>query len=760
VRIIELSLRNYRVFEEVDLELPPRVIGIFGQNGSGKSTLLESMAFACYGVDAARTKKQEIRTHGVLTDCEVRLLFEHSGQEYEVRRSIAGKNHTPDADLFVGGMQLAKGATPVTEEIQKLLRMDLHVFRASVFAEQKQLDAFSSMRKGERKEMVRRLLGIKPVDRAVDAARDETRAKSRAAADLERIGEDLPELETKEKEARAKAKEAAARAKEARATLRGAEQAAKAAAEEFDSSDLVRQQVEQLTLQIQASTKQRDDEIRRRNESLFRLDTLVAELEALPALEEELSRLEGVTERLHAARELAKASGTLQRLNDELDALPSTDMAATEEALRIASEAVETARNDNANAQAAARQATVILAESQERLARAADADPSEPCPTCGRELGDEFDAYRKHCEDEEKLAKRRASDAEHGTKAAAKVVSSAERDLTAKKKAHEEARRASETAARLVAGAEECHATVAALRELFAAEEPDIEMLVRQVDRERELRTTLGGLRIKVVRHAELEEDVANAEKRIAEHETALHELVGQAADLSFDHEAHAQLRAARLETQGTQEKARKEERSASSEAADAAKIAERLKGQLEQARDTLRRVEELRDEARMLDRVAHLLGGFRDHLVARIGPELSHEAEALFRELTDREYDDLKIAQDDLSIRIADGDAYFPIERFSGSEIDLANLALRVAISAHLSRVSGADVGLMVLDEVLGSLDQERKDLMVQAMGRLSARFHQLFVITHAEQVKEQFPASVIVRKVGRRRSAAELV
>ena len=132
----------------------------------------------------------------------------------------------------------------------------------------------------------------------------------------------------------------------------------------------------------------------------------------------------------------------------------------------------------------------------------------------------------------------------------------------------------------------------------------------------------------------------------------------------------------------------------------------------------------------------------------------------EALFRELTDREYDDLRIDESDLSIQIADGDSYFPIERFSGSEIDLANLALRVAISAHLSRVSGADVGLMVLDEVLGSLDQERKDLMVQAMGRLSARFHQLFVITHAEQVKEQFPASVIVRKVGRRRSVAELL
>jgi exonuclease SbcC len=65
-----------------------------------------------------------------------------------------------------------------------------------------------------------------------------------------------------------------------------------------------------------------------------------------------------------------------------------------------------------------------------------------------------------------------------------------------------------------------------------------------------------------------------------------------------------------------------------------------------------------------------------------------------------------------------------------------------------------------LLVLDEVLGSLDAERKDLMVQALGRLGARFHQLFVITHSEQVKDAFPASIEIRKVGRRRSEAVLV
>lgn len=760
MRILELSLRNYRVFEEVDLELPARVIGIFGQNGSGKSTLLESMAFACYGVDAARTKKQEIRTHGVLTDCEVRLLFEHGGREFEVRRSISGRNHTPDADLFVGGMQLAKGATPVTEEIQKLLRMDLHVFRASVFAEQKQLDAFSSMRKGERKEMVRRLLGIKPVDRAVDAARAETREKTRAAIDLNRVGDDLPDLEIQEKDARSAAKEAAARLKETGAALRNAEKTAKAAFSAFESSDLVRQQVEQLTLKIQAARQHRDDEIRLRDQSRARLERLAAELEALPALEEELSGLEGVGDRLQAARELGKALDALQRLDDELERQPSVDEAAAEEALVGAREEFEGAREGRAHAEATARQAAERLAEADERLARAADADPSQPCPTCGRPLADDFEAYRKHCSDEVKQARLRAKEAERAAKAAVGAATLAERNLAAATKAQEEARRASETIARLVVDADERRSTVAALRESFGKEEQDIQALADQVDRERELRGAIGGLRAKAARGTELEEDLSTSQSRIAEHESALEDLVEKAATLSFDQTGHATLVSARREADVALEETRKEERSASSEAGDTAKVAERLKGQLEQARKTLRRVGELRDEARILDRVAHLLGGFRDYLVARIGPELSQEAESLFRELTDHEYDDLKIAEDDLSIRIADGDTYFPIARFSGSEIDLANLALRVAISAHLSRVSGADVGLMVLDEILGSLDQERKDLMVQAMGRLSARFHQLFVITHAEQIKEQFPAAVIVRKVGRRRSMAELL
>jgi exonuclease SbcC len=256
------------------------------------------------------------------------------------------------------------------------------------------------------------------------------------------------------------------------------------------------------------------------------------------------------------------------------------------------------------------------------------------------------------------------------------------------------------------------------------------------------------------------MDADLRTTDGHLAELEVKLDRLTREASAVSFDEAEHELARRARDETASRLEAARSAEREAAGELAKAEKLLSGIEGRLLEARETERRVSDLRSEARYLQRTSMLLDGFRDHLVARVGPELSREAEALFRELTNGEYDDLRIDEETLAIQIADGERYFPVERFSGSEGDLANLALRVAISTHLSRVSGADLGLLVLDEVLGSLDQERKDLMVRTMGRLSGRFHQLFVITHAEQVKDQFPASIVVSKRGRRRSVAALL
>src|SRR5436190_1040794 len=70
MRITRLSLANFRVFPEVELELPAGVVGIYGPNGAGKSTLVEAVMWALFGeqkqVDAFSSRRPEDRRRLVL----------------------------------------------------------------------------------------------------------------------------------------------------------------------------------------------------------------------------------------------------------------------------------------------------------------------------------------------------------------------------------------------------------------------------------------------------------------------------------------------------------------------------------------------------------------------------------------------------------------------------------------------------------------------------------------------------------------------
>jgi exonuclease SbcC len=757
MKILELSLRNYRVFEEVDLELPARVIGIFGPNGAGKSTLVESIGFACFGM--SRTNRDQIRTGGILTDGAVRVVFEHGGSQYEVRRTIRGRNHQTDAELFVGDRQLAAGVKEVDAEIQRLLRMDVHVFRASVFAEQKQLDAFSDVTKAKRKEMVLRLLGIRPVDQARTAARKEARDTRTAA---ERLVGSLPEtaeLETALATARATADEAGARVAEAAATLAEAEARAKDAERAFLASDEVRQQVERLDVERRGLDREVESLEERTSRMGDRIASLETAVETLPAMESELADVAEAPARLREAERAVEVATEAAGVEAELVGLPAVDAATALATMESARERVLAAERANTKAEADRERAASALASARVALERASEADPSQPCPTCGRPLGEDFEGYLTHCRGAVAEAKRAASAAAKASKETGSALAAAREREAEATRAGEEVRHAGEIRARLSSRAAELMHRLVALTVPFEGRVPDLEPLRARAVRAAELAERISGLRgetkhLEALR-ADLEKDAAALETARAR----LTELDREEAGLAFEPEEHQRLAKERGEAVRLLDTARVDERRAAHDAATAERDAAALEARIREVEEIRARVGGLQDDARYLDRVATLLEGFRTHLYGRIIPELSSEAQALFAELTSRAYDDLRIDPETLAIEIADGERYYPIERFSGSESDLANLALRVAISTHLSRMSGADVGMLVLDEVLASLDVERKDLFVQAMGRLASRFHQLFVITHAEQVKDQFPASIEVQPSGRRRSTAVL-
>ena len=62
MRLNSLRLQNFRQHIETYVTFDTGLTGIIGANGSGKSTLLEAIAWALYGQDAARGKKETLRS--------------------------------------------------------------------------------------------------------------------------------------------------------------------------------------------------------------------------------------------------------------------------------------------------------------------------------------------------------------------------------------------------------------------------------------------------------------------------------------------------------------------------------------------------------------------------------------------------------------------------------------------------------------------------------------------------------------------------
>jgi len=64
MQINRIRLRNFRQHEDTELELGAGLTGIIGPNGAGKTTILEAVAWAMYGMPAARGSRDTIRRRG------------------------------------------------------------------------------------------------------------------------------------------------------------------------------------------------------------------------------------------------------------------------------------------------------------------------------------------------------------------------------------------------------------------------------------------------------------------------------------------------------------------------------------------------------------------------------------------------------------------------------------------------------------------------------------------------------------------------
>ncbi len=688
MRLHRLRLANFRQHHETDLEFGPGLTAIIGPNGAGKSTLLEAIAWAIYGMDAARGTRDSIRWRRAKPRSEVRVELEFGlgPHEYRVVRTLYG------AELYLDGapQPMTTSLAEVTARLVRVLGMTRDEFFNTYFTGQKELAVMAAMKPTERGQFLSRLLGYDKLRLAQE------RVRTRRAL----LKSELGALEA------GRPDPAALRAARERAAAQLAEAERQAAAEEarFGSAQAERdrhapafREVAELRdrhLALMAERRVHEERVRQAVELAARLASehaaaaaavaeqagLRTQLGPFPALKAELAATEALA-RDHARRqtldaqlaEIALQRGEVERRLAAAAAAAAEVRALAErlDANKREQESLEREYEERQNAwvrerqDAESKRQTLLdqfrdLETQRERITQAGAAGA---CPTCGRPLGEEYGGvlelltsqleavrsngqyFRSRLEqlqaapaelaalEERRRAAREA--VERDAQALAVATSSAEEavDLEKQQRRHDErAAQLRDEAARLKPGYDAARHDE--LRRLVAALEPlaaRSERLAAEVERAPRLA-------------AELE--AADARRGVL-----VEALAGVERDLAGIAYTEGAFQAAATEMQRLDEAARRAEldvtvaRAERAASTDRVRAAERAE---EEAAARAAHAARLQMDLRLHTELDRALGDLRTDLNQEMRPELAALAGEFLGALTDGRYDEVELDED----------------------------------------------------------------------------------------------------------------
>ncbi|MEM6967495.1 MAG: hypothetical protein AAF573_22215, partial [Bacteroidota bacterium] len=152
-------------------------------------------------------------------------------------------------------------------------------------------------------------------------------------------------------------------------------------------------------------------------------------------------------------------------------------------------------------------------------------------------------------------------------------------------------------------------------------------------------------------------------------------------------------------------------------------------------------------------LDELSGIFQTFKTQILEKVRPSISHTSSVLFQKITKGRYEGITV-DENFEFQILEDGTYYPITRFSGGEVDLANLCLRIGISRAIAELSGSEEGLSFLgfDEIFGSQDEDRRFEILKALDHLKEQYRQIYIVSHINSIKEHFPDILEVRKTAR--------
>jgi exonuclease SbcC len=298
--ITKVQLKNWRSHLDTELNFSDGTNCFIGNVGSGKTTIMDAICFGLFGtflqLQQKKLKLEDIiMKKPVLKDqAEVTVYFDVDGTEWSIKRTVTKGKST--AELRKEG-ELIEGpqSSKVTEEAEKILKMNYELFSRAVYSEQNQLDMFLTIPKGQRMKKIDELLAIDKFEKA----RTNTRALKNKCLSFMSEKEDL---------------------------LKNLE-----ADESLRKIEIIQREFSELKEREDGLNKQLEEVVRRKVGTARDLMIMKEQQRKMQTIEEEVKKYRALTELTEADLEKLKtdlvefAEKTIEELNDE-DKVVSEDI--------------------------------------------------------------------------------------------------------------------------------------------------------------------------------------------------------------------------------------------------------------------------------------------------------------------------------------------------------------------------------------------------------------------------------------------------
>ncbi|HTI05476.1 MAG TPA: SMC family ATPase [Gemmatimonadales bacterium] len=772
MKLHRLRLVNFRQHADTELAFGNGITGIIGPNGSGKTSLLEAIAWAIYGNAAVRGDKDSIRNMRAKARAPVRVELEFAlgSHSYRVERGLN------TAELYQDGGVVANSLKEVTNRLQRVLGMTHAEFVNTYFTGQKELAVLADATRPERAAFLSRVLRHEQLTLAQERIRDRRNGLSHEVEGLETGLPPHAELEKERKAAETRLVDARKAATTAAADRTKAQQAL------VEEDPRWKQWVErrERTLSLHGDLRVAEQGVVVARQEFQRLDKelaealaareelrkLDAEVAPITKLKKELAELDRLHREDAARREEQAKLTELERNLNVLDRR-ITELGETESALEhVSKEARALAKQLEAadklveeqqaawvrDKEAAGTRRGALLKQFEEVKKHRDDIErlgPEGQCPTCRRPLGAEHAAVLGELEEQLELIVEDGKWLKQRIEQLAETPDSVTKAEAARDAMREQARQVGEREATLREQARE-RSRLIKERAGLAKRTQEIERRVAARDagydpeRHNAVRAELARLEPVALQAAALSARADRAEALVGEAELAEKALSAR--------EEHVRQLADAVAAQGFSEpkfQAARERHDRATHNLRAAELAvAETRGELVAAEGAVREAErrvseraarertiaERKVELRLHNELDRAFSDLRADLNAAMRPEIGALASSFLADLTGGRYDEVDLDDDYRPIVLDEG---IPKPVLSGGEEDLVNLVLRLAISQMIAERAGQPLSLLVLDEILASLDESRRQDVLLLLRGLGDRFPQVIVTTHIEGI-----------------------